>query len=112
MSGRIGPARSIFALGAVLAIAAAPTAAAGADTADDAYVNGLNAQGITVPRDQLISAGHTICSSASAVGPHLPARLTRLLPLSYTTMMLGLSSDQAQAVVDAALSTYCPQYAQ
>jgi hypothetical protein len=102
----------VCALGAFLTIAATTTTAARADAADDDFINNLAAQGITLPRDQLIMAAHNICSteSATAVGTHVPAHLTRLLPFSITTMMLGLPSDQAATFANAAFSAYCPQY--
>ena len=98
-------------LAGVLAIAvAAPAGATPTDTVDSDYTSGLLAQGITTPPAQLITAGHTICTTASGMATRLPARLVRMLPLTYTETMLGLPADQASTVVNAAFTAYCPQY--
>ena len=110
--GRRGVRNLVGAFVLAAAVATSSAGAAEADSVDDNFINSVAAQGIAVPRPQLIAAGHTICSTASAVGSHLPARFTRMLPVSYTATMLGLPADQAASVVDAALNSYCPQYVQ
>lgn len=96
--------------GALLLIAVTPTTVAQADTVDDDFVNSLADQGITNQRDQLIAAGHMICNITSGIATNLPARLTRVLPVSYAMTALQLPTNQAVNVVDAALNIYCPQY--
>ena len=110
-AGRGSTAPLAAVLAGILAIAAAaPAVAAPTDTVDSDYTSGLLAQGITTPPAQLITAGHTICTTASGMAARLPARLVRMLPLTYTETMLGLPADQAATVVNAAFTAYCPQY--
>ena len=94
---------------ASLTIAVAPAALAHADATDDDYVNALAAQGVTGEPSQLIATGHTVCSSATQPGLALPGSLTKFLPMGYVMSSLRLPAKQAQVVVNAAITAYCPQ---
>ena len=95
--------------GAVLAIALVPTTVAHADAADDTFVKNLADQGITGDPDQLIATGRGVCDNVSqhATGPPRWARWSALGPVMGS---LQISAWQAEFVISAAESAYCPQY--
>jgi hypothetical protein len=71
-----------------------------ADPQDDAYLNELGTHGVThYPSDTLINAGHLVCAYQSAGAA--PWQTQNGL------MGKGIAPQDIDAVVNAAMSTYC-----
>ncbi|ORW09044.1 DUF732 domain-containing protein [Mycobacterium kyorinense] len=99
----------IYALAALLAIAVAPTAVAHADSADDTFLKALADQGITGDPAELVAAGRGVCDNVSGLATTLP-KWSKAPALGPVMGALNLSLFQAEFVVSAAESAYCPQY--
>ena len=90
-------AATLIASAAVL-LSSAPMA--NADPQDDAYLTALGAHGIAhYPSDILIKAGHLVCAYTSAGAA--PWQTQNGL------MGYGIAPQDIDAVVNAAMSTYC-----
>ncbi|ORV09994.1 DUF732 domain-containing protein [Mycobacterium celatum] len=97
-------------IGAVAAITFMTTDVAHADQADDAFLKALADQGITGDPAQLIAAGHLACDRLSGGATGQPG-LARLSALRAVTDALQVPLEpQADFVVRAAETAYCPQY--
>jgi hypothetical protein len=84
---------------AVVLMGGAPLAHA--DSQDDTYLNELGGQGITkYPSDKLIKVGHAVCTYRS-VGA-APWQMQNGLIGS------GIAPQDIDAVVNSAISAYCP----
>jgi len=94
---------------AVLAIALTPTAVAYADSADGTFLKALADQGITGDPGELIAAGRGVCDNVSGLATTLP-KWSKAPALGPVMSALNLSLFQAEFVVSAAESAYCPQY--
>ncbi|OHV06027.1 DUF732 domain-containing protein [Mycobacterium talmoniae] len=102
--------KCVCAVGAVLAVVVGPPAVATAGTDDDAFLQSLAGQGITGDPNQLVAAGHTACDDLSGVAVGEPG-FARLAALRAVADALQLPLEpQADFVVRAAETAYCPQY--
>jgi hypothetical protein len=90
-------------------LAPIPTAVAHADDADDAFVKNLADQRISGDPGELVAVGRGVCDNVSqhATGPPRWARLSAPGPVMGS---LQISAWQAEFVISAAESAYCPQY--
>ena len=94
------PTTAAAALIASAAVLMSSAPLAHADPQDDAYLNELGAHGVThYPSDTLINAGHLVCAYQSAGAA--PWQTQNGL------MGKGIAPQDIDAVVNAAMSTYC-----
>jgi Protein of unknown function (DUF732) len=89
-----------LAASAVALMSSAPSARA--DSQDDTYLNALGAHGLTTqyPSDKLITAGHLVCAYQSAGAA----------PWQQQNGLIGrgIAPQDIDAVVNSAISAYCP----
>lgn len=88
----------------VVGIAAAPTA--GADPADDQYLNSLQQHGIGWPsgsEEAMIRVGHAVCQDWAGGD-------TLAQTVGDVQKTLGLSNNGSGTIIGAATAAYCPEF--